>query len=112
MQLGNIEAFGICMSSSKRNCWSIAWVISPAIDPSNSLSWIGRVSVEWNFKGAKSGKTKHSVALQSTRAGTGVLLICRMTTESKKAAEEVDDKTVYKGSIYNGVTTQESPYMP
>src|ERR1700719_1923337 len=86
------------MSSSKRNCWSIAWVISPAINPSNSLSWIGQVSVERNFKGAKSGKKKHSVAPQSTRAGTGVLLICRMITESKKAAEEVDDKTAYKGS--------------
>ena len=73
-------------------------MISPAIDPSNSLSWIGQVSVERNFKGAKSGKKKHSVALQSTRAGTGVLLICGTITESKKAAEEVDDKTAYKGS--------------
>src|ERR1700726_4296843 len=86
------------MLSSKENCWSIAWVISLAIDPSNSLSWIGQVSVEWNFKGAKSGEMKHSVAPQSTRVGTGLLLICGTITESKKAAEEVDDKTAYKGS--------------
>ena len=87
------------MSSLKQNCWSIAWVISLATDPLNSLSWIGQVSVEQNFKGAKSGEMKHSVAPQSTRAGTGVLLICRTITESKKAVEEVDDKTVYKGSL-------------
>ena len=73
-------------------------MISLVIDPSNSLSWIGQVSVEQNFKGAKSGKMKHLVAPQSTRVGTGVLLICRTITESKKAAEEVDDKTAYKGS--------------
>ena len=69
------------------------------MDPLNSLSCIGQVSVKRNFKGAKLGETKHSVALQSTRVGTGVLLICGMITESKKAAEEVDDKTAYKGSL-------------
>ena len=74
-------------------------MISLVTDPLNSLSWIGQVSVEWNFKGAKSGKMKHLVAPQSTSAGTGVLLIGRTTTESKKAAEEIDDKTAYKGSL-------------
>src|ERR1700730_3523933 len=75
------------------------------MDPLNNLSWIGQVNVAQSFKGAKSGETKHSVAPQSTSMGTGVSLILRTVIESKKAVEEVDNRTAYKGSSFRIVVS-------
>ena len=51
------------------------------------------------FQRCKVGQNETFSSSTIYKGGYGVLLICRTITESKKAVEEVDDKTVYKGSL-------------